>query len=132
MAIPSDKKKSYEEVFNIEIEGWCYGVSNYPGEIYPGLVHLIIKELAPTLKAVIDKGVIIDIVDISKRFSKAAKFLVHEKEITFSLLAQLPNPNLLSEEAQFTMAQSLDKVEQTYSGVLARLERRWVLERQAA
>ena len=67
---PDHKKKNYEQVFNIEVDGWCYGIANYPGEIYPGLVHLVIREVAPTLKIVIEKGVVYDIVDISRKISQ--------------------------------------------------------------
>ncbi|NDC39025.1 MAG: hypothetical protein EBZ48_13410 [Proteobacteria bacterium] len=124
------KSWSYEEVFNVEIDGWCYGIENYPGEFYPNLVHLIIREMKPMLKGVLEKGVVFNIVGIAEKMAKASKYRVHEKELAFSILAQLPNPSELSEDGQYAMAQVLDKVEQVYEGVLERLERRWSADKR--
>jgi hypothetical protein len=120
---------TYEEVFQVQIDGWCYGIENYPGEFYPNLVHIIIREMKDMLKAALQRGVTFDVVEIAQKFAKASKFRIHEKEVAFSLLAQLPNPASLNEDGQYTMAQVLDRVEQTYGGVLERLERRWGMDR---
>lgn len=119
----------FDEIFAIEIEGWCYGIQNYPGEIFSGLIHAMVKELRPSLQAAIEHNVLFDILAISKKFSRAAKYLVHEKEIAFSILAQLPNPSDLDEDRQFIMAQIIDQVEQAYGGALDRLQRKWSYER---
>ncbi len=119
----------FDEIFAIEIEGWCYGIQNYPGEIFSGLIHAMVKELRPSLQAAIEHNVLFDILAISKKFSRAAKYLVHEKEIAFSILAQLPNPSELDEDRQFIMAQIIDQVEQAYGGALDRLQRKWSYER---
>lgn len=123
---------TYEEVFNVEIDGWCYGVENYPGEFYPNLVHLIIREMKGMFKAALEKAVVFDVVEISQKFSKASKYRIHEKEVAFSILAQLPRPSELGEDGQYAMAQVLDKVEQVHSGVLERLERRWGADKRHA
>jgi len=125
-------KDRYDEIFAIEIEGWCYGISTFPGEIFRGLVHRVIKELNPSFKAAVEHNVVFDILDISKRFSKAAKFLIHEKEVAFSILLQLPNPLTLDEDQQFVIAQIVDKVEQAYGGAIDRLQKKWYAERRAA
>jgi hypothetical protein len=126
------KSWTYEEVFQVEIDGWCYGIENYPGEFYPNLVHIIIREMKPMLKGVLEKGVVFNIIQIAEKLAKASKYRVHEKELAFSILAQLPNPSELGEDGQFAMAQVLDKVEQVYEGVLERLERRWTAARHQA
>ena len=115
----------YDEMFAIEVEGWCYGIENYPGEVFPGLIHAVIKELRPSFKAAIEHNVMYDILAIPKRVSRACKFLVHEKEIAFSILAQLPHPSQLDEDGQFIMAQIIDHVEQKYGGALERLQKKW-------
>lgn len=125
-------KDRYDEVFDIEIEGWCYGIANFPGEILPGLIHRVIKELQPSFRAAIEHNVVFDILDISKRFSKAAKFLIHEKEVAFSIMLQLPNPLTMDEDRQFIVAQIVDKVEQAYGGALERIQKRWVADKRAA
>lgn len=128
----TSERLTYEEVFNVEIDGWCYGIENYPGEFYPNLVHIIIREMKPMLKDILEKGVAFDIITIADKFTRASKHRIHEKEVAFSLLAQLPNPSDLGEDGQYAMAQILDKVESVYEGVLARLERRWSSDKRQA
>jgi len=123
---------SFEEIFRVEIDGWCYGIANYPGEIFPGLVHRVVKELANSFKSAIEHGLIFDILDISLKLSRAAKYLVDEREICFSILAQLPNPASLNEEAQYALAQVIDQAEQAHGGALERLEKKWNLEKKQA
>ena len=123
-------KGHFDEIFAIEIDGWCYGLQNYPGEIYPGLVHAVIRELAPSYRAAIEHNLVFDVLDVSKRFSRAAKYLIHEKEVCFSILAQFPNPATLDEEGQYVLAQLIDQVEQHHGGALARLQRKWAWERE--
>jgi len=122
----------YDEVFDFEIEGWCYGITNYPGEVHAALVHSVVKELAGSFRMAIECNVIFDVLDISMRLSRAAKYLVDEREIAFSILSQLPNPISLGEEGQFVLGQIVDQVEQSYGGALERLERKWSLERRRA
>jgi len=123
-------KEHIDELFSIEIDGWCYGIQNFPGEIYPGLVHAVIRELAPSFRVALDHSHIFDVIDVSKRISRAAKYLVHEKEICFSILAQLPNPSILDEEGQYELAQLIDQVEQKHGGALVRLQKKWAWERK--
>jgi hypothetical protein len=123
-------KGHFDEIFSIDIDGWCYGVQNYPGELFPGLVHAVIRELAPTFRGALEHNFVFDILDVSKRISRAAKFLVHEKEICFAILAHLPNPTTLEEEAQYTLAHVIDQVEQHYGGALTRLQKKWAWERE--
>jgi hypothetical protein len=131
MAIPIRDK--FDEVFEIEMSGWCYGIEKYPGEIFSGLIHAVIRELAPSFKAAIEHNYAFKVLDLASRVSKAAKYLIHEKEIAFSILAQLPSPATLpTEDAQFTLAQVIDQVEQAYGGALERLQRKWSYERRKA
>ena len=123
-------KEHIDELFSIEIDGWCYGVQNFPGEIYPGLVHAVIRELAPSFRVALDHEYAFDVLDVSKRISRAAKYLVHEKEICFSILAQLPNPSVLDENGQYTLAQIIDQAEQKHGGALSRLQKKWAWERK--
>lgn len=119
----------YDEVFNAEVDGWCYGITNYPGEIFPGLVHRIVGELAPSFLAAIEHNVVFDVLDISLKLSRAAKYLVDEREICFVILAHLPNPNELDEDRQFILAQIIDQAEQAYGNAVERLEKKWAVEK---
>ncbi len=120
----------YDEIFKIEMDGWCYGIQNYPGEIFAGLIHAVVKEISPAFKLAIQHHYAFDALELSQKLSKAAKYLVHEKEIAFSIMAQLPTPFELDEDGQFIMAQIVDKVEAAYGGVIERLERKWSFERE--
>lgn len=122
----------FDEIFAIEMDGWCYGIQNYPGEIFPGLIHSVVKELAPSFRAAVEHNYVFNILDLSQKISKAAKFLIHEKEICYSVLAQLPHPGTLDEEGQFVLAQIIDQAEQAYGGILDRMKRKWDTERKKA
>lgn len=124
--------ESFEEIFAVEIDGWCYGIANYPGEIFPGLIHRVVKELANSFKAAVEHNVVFDILDVSLKLSRAAKYLVDEREICFGILAQLPNPSTLDEDGQFTLAQIIDQAEQAHGGALERLEKKWKLDKKRA
>ena len=126
------KEATYEEIFKIELEGWCYGIANYPGEIFPGLVHRVIKELSSSFRRALEHHIAFDILDISMKLSKASKYLIDEREICFSILAQFPHPSNFDEEAQFSMSRVIDQVEQAYGGALERLEQKWAFEKEAA
>jgi hypothetical protein len=118
-------KNRYDEVFQIEIDGWCFGITNYPGEVSPQIVHRIIRELASGFQSAIEHNVVFDINDLAARFSKAARYLIHEKELAFAIIAQLPNPATLLEEQQCVLGLVIDKVEQVYPGALESFYKRW-------
>lgn len=118
-------KNRYDEVFQIEIDGWCYGLTNYPGEISAGMIHRIIRELSISFEAAIQHNVAFNILDMAAKFSKAAKYLIHEKEVAFAILSQLPNPVLLDEEQQCVLALVVDQVEKAYGGAIERFQKRW-------
>lgn len=122
----------FDEIFSIEIDGWCYGIQNYPGEIFPGLVHAVVRELMPSFRAAIDHNVVFDILALSKKMCRATNFRVKEKEIAFGVLAHLPNPSELDENGQYILAQIIDQVEQAYGGALERLQRKWAQDRREA
>ena len=75
---------------------------------------------------------VFNILDLSLKLSRAAKYLVSEREIAFGILGELPNPFNLGEDEQFVIAQIVDQVEQAYGGVLDKLSKKWraELERQ--
>lgn len=125
-------KNKYDEIFEVEIDGWCYGISNFPGEIHAAIVFRVIGELAPAFRTAVESNVIFDVLDVATRLSRAAKYLVHEKEIAFGILAHLPSPASIDEDGKFILAQLVDQVEQAYGGALERLQRKWMWEKQKA
>jgi hypothetical protein len=125
-------KNRYDEVFEIEIDGWCFGLTNYPGEISAPVVHRIIRELATSFQAAIDHNVVFNIIQIAGKFSEAARFLIHEQEIAMAIVAQLPNPATLLEEQQCVLGLVIDQVEQAYPGALENFYKRWQIGVKAA
>ena len=47
-------KGHYDEVFDIEIEGWCYGITHFPGEVTEALIYRVIKEITPAFCKAVD------------------------------------------------------------------------------
>jgi hypothetical protein len=116
------------ELFEIEVKSWCYGLEKYPGEIYSGLVHAVIKEVSFVFIGAIKHNYPFDILDTASRLSEAAKFLVPEKEIVFSMLGHFPAPNSLTEDQQLVMKRIIDQVDKKFGNAHARLEKRWKSE----
>lgn len=118
-------KERYNEVFEIEINGWCFAITNFPGEISPELIHYIIRELAIGFHAAIEHNVVFNVVDIAGKLSQAARYLVLEKELVFSIVAQLPNPNVLEPEQLDVLEEILRIVENAYPGTIDSFNDRW-------
>lgn len=125
-------KDRYDEVFEIEIDGWCFGLANYPGEVSAPIVHRIIRELATSFHAAIEHNVVFNVLELASKFSEAARFLIHEQEIALAIVAQLPNPATLLEEQQCVLGLVIDQVEQAYPGALENFYNRWQIGVKAA
>jgi hypothetical protein len=125
-------KDRYDEVFEIEIDGWLFGLANYPGEISPQVIHRIIRELATSFHLAIEHLVVFNVLQMANRFSEAARFLIHEQELAMAIVAQLPNPATLDEDQQLVLGMVIDQVEQAYPGALASFYNRWKIGRKAA
>jgi hypothetical protein len=123
-------KGRFDEIFQIEIEGWCYGIEHFPGEVSAGLIHRVVRELTDSFAAAITHLYAFNVLDIADQLSRAAKYLVDEKQIVFSILAQLPNPIGLENEEKFILAQIVDVAEQAYGGAIERLQKKWTFEVQ--
>ena len=122
-------KDRYDEVFAVEIDGWCYGISNFPGEISAPLVYRIVKELNTAFREAIEHHYAFDLLELSAKIARAAKYLVDEKEIAFCILAQFPEPEAFEQGAQYVLAEIVDQVERSYGGAIERLKAKWAWER---
>ena len=125
-------ENGFNEIFDIEIEGWCFGITQYPGEIFPGLIHNVIKEMAPSFKAAVEHLYEFDILNAALQISKACKYIVHEKEIAFSILVQLPHPSTVTEEGKSILTRIVNQVEQEHGGAVVRMEKRWATQLRGA
>jgi hypothetical protein len=122
----------YDEVFKIEMDGWCFGIANYPGEVSPSVLHRIIREFSASFQAAIEHNVAFNIIDIADQMSQSARRLIHPKEIALAMVAQLPNPAVLSEDQQCVLGQIIDTVDKSQPGALDSFYRRWNLSVQDA
>lgn len=128
--VSADSAKRYASVFPIEVECWCYGMINFPGQLYPKLVHRVVKEMSPIFKAAIESMYVFDLFDTAKKISEASNQVVTERQAVFAILANLPMPFDLDEEALHTLGQVVDQAEQQYGGVLEQMEELWKRESQ--
>ena len=118
-------KNSYHEVFRHEIEAYTEALENYPGEIFPELVFRVVRELESSFVEAINHQYPFDILTVSRELARAAKFLVHEKDIAFCILSVLPPPSKFPEDAQYCLGQIVDQVEQAHGGALERMHKKW-------
>src|SRR5262249_45856972 len=118
-------KGNFDEIFLTEFEGWCYGLQNFPGEVFGALVHRLVSELAPLFVNAIRNNFVFDLGESARKLSKAAKYLIPEKEVAFSILAHIPHPREFDEDGQYVIAMIVDQAEAKYGGALERLERKW-------
>lgn len=125
----NDSAQRYAEVFPVEIDCWCYGISNFPGELYPKLIYRVVKEMAPTFRASIDNGYVFDIFETAKKLFTSSRGVIPEVHVVYAILANLPMPFELEEESQFVLAQIIDQAEQVYGGIVEQMEEVWRRER---
>jgi hypothetical protein len=123
-------RNQYSEIFDIEMAGWCHGIERYPGEIFPGLIHVVVKELKPNIRTAIEKGYAFSLLDLSEKFLKSAKYAIEEEEMIFSFLNQLPSPLDLNSEEQQTLTAIIQPAEIKFGKVIERLKKKWKLELQ--
>ena len=119
----------YQRIFQIEIDGFCHGIRNYPGEIYDELVHIIIEDLADSVLLAIKDGYSFNLLTVAEKICEATKFRISAEGTVAKLLSILPHPGKLSEDEQFVLAQIIDGVDRIIPGTLDRLQWEW---RQAA
>ena len=119
-------EQNEQDKFDTEIQAWCYGLEKYPGEVYPALVHAVIKEMSPHFLLAVKKGIVFDPAKIAERICQSARYLVHDKEVVFSILARLPKPDSLHSQAEVaTLTEIVKEAEKTYEGTIERMKKRW-------
>lgn len=108
-------------------------LSRFRGEIDARRVHAIVFELVrPVLERAIRLHQWADLDGASLPMSKAAKYLVHEKEIAFTMAFQLPDPRTLDAEGLRAFGRTVNALEGKYGGVESRVARMWVLDVKTA
>jgi len=116
---------SFGELFELELKCWCHGLAQVEGTVEVNVLRKVIQEFAPVLKEAIENHYLFDLINITKRLIQASRCRVSEKEIAFYILSQLPLPSELHQSQVKVLKQAVGKLEQTYMGAHARLERKW-------
>ncbi len=115
-----------KEIFDVEIEGWCYGLRNYPGEVYTELVSCVLDEVSPCFKAALEVGYAFNVLDIAEKFVEAGHYIVDHYTITKLICQKLPNPSKIEDEDElYVVANILDKIESQYVGIHVVMENFW-------
>ena len=111
---------SYAEIFPIEIEGWCRGIENFPGELSPLTIKRIVFQLQPAFLMAFESGLQVDLVAIARQFSVAARGVVALREVLEWLVEALPGPNGLSVDSLYSIADALGQANSSLPGLLDR------------
>jgi hypothetical protein len=130
MSSQDDSEKTlYERVFPLELQSWYQAVTDFGGEVNEDFVYDVLELLYPSFKKALSLGMVFDVLEISLKLTKAAKYLVDERLIAFKILNSLPHPSKLSEDEQYALAQIIEIAEKQYKGTLAYMERKWQQEK---
>ena len=115
-----------KKTFDNEIESWCYGLRNYPGEIYTELISALFDEIAPSFHEMIKTGQPFNVLEIAEKFVEASHYIIDHYTITKLICQKFPNPNNLTDmDMLYTIAQMLDEIEKQYVGFQEVMERFW-------
>jgi hypothetical protein len=120
----------YQRLFPLEIQSWHEAITKFGGEVNDEFVYDVLEIVNPAFRKALSCSIVFDVIDISTKFTKAAKYLVDERIVAFKILGSLPDPLDLNENEQYTLAQIIDLVDKQYKGTLAYLERKWVIDRK--
>ena len=116
---------SFEEVFEIELKCWCYGLERVDEAVDASVLHKVIKEFSPVLKEAVQREYEFSIVDVAMRFVTAAKCKNLLREIVYYIASHLPAPFELSETEKQTLQRIIITAERKYQGINKRYETKW-------
>ena len=116
-----------QDIFDLDIQAWCYGLKNYPGQINTDLVAAVLNEVAPCFKEALKANLQFRVVDIAEQFVEASHYVVDHYTITKLICQSFPNPNDLSDDMDelYLIANILDEIEGQYVGFHTVMENYW-------
>lgn len=117
--------KSFEEIFEIELKCWCFGISNSNEKLDQKLLHRILKEFSNIFRESIENLYEFDLIQTSKRLIVAGNCDIPEREVVFHILSYLPTPCELTKEQNEVLNNIVTKVENIYGGAFERLAKKW-------
>ncbi|HMO18316.1 MAG TPA: hypothetical protein PKA63_06345 [Oligoflexia bacterium] len=121
---------SFEEIFNIELTCWCFGISHTSETVDHKVLHRIIKEFSSVFRESIENLYQFDILKTSRTLIEAGKCNATEQEIAFYILSYLPTPCELTKEQNEILQKIVQQVEDAHGGAFDRVMKKWEASRQ--
>ncbi|HMO02299.1 MAG TPA: hypothetical protein PKD37_06415 [Oligoflexia bacterium] len=115
----------YDEVFEIEVAGWCYGLEHYPSGVTKELAYAVIKELAPSFRKAIESFFAFDLISVADRFAKSSQGAINVNEAALCILSLLPNPTTLEANCVGVLGEIIESAESVIPGVGEKLQSKW-------
>jgi hypothetical protein len=114
--LPRSRKIATAADLGAEIDEMCLALKSYPGEIYFDLPFYVVAGHAGMFKEAIEQGLALDVLDLSVQLTKAAKYLVHEKDVTTFIYVNLPPAASIAPTKRPFLTRIVDQIEEQYSG----------------
>lgn len=113
-----------EKLFSLEIESWCHGLAQFQEPVSPKLMYALVQEMSGTFLAAVSAHYAFDLVGVAKRLHTVSDGIVNEKELTFYILAHLPNPSILNSECLAVFKSIVARAQNIYPDVVKKFESR--------
>lgn len=96
------------------IDDWIAALAAFPAEVSLDLVNFVSSACSDAYLEASSKGIVGSVIEDSKRLSKAAKYLVHEKDIALMIAARLATPGDSAPASVGTRAAMIRQVRDAY------------------
>jgi hypothetical protein len=124
---PEPRKLTFAEIFELEINAWCYGLANFPGEMSIALVYSVLRELIPLFHAAVRHETVANLPLFGRMLTRVSDYKISPVEACFSTMVLYMNP--FDDEGRWinTILATVTEVERVYpdAGLLTRLARKW-------
>ena len=126
------QREDVENVFRLDIDSWCYGLSRFSGNLTPKLIHALIREMSGSFLYAVENLYAFSVVRVAQRLHEVSENIVNEKELAFHIIACLPNPSILSPERFAVFEEIIEQVNRVYPDVVQKFQSRLANSRSKA
>ena len=128
----TSQKDDPENIFRLDIDSWCYGLSRFSGNITPKLIHALIREMSGTFLYAIKNQYAFSVVSVAKCLHEASEGAANLKELALHIIACLPNPSILDEKQLTVFEEIIAQANRIYPDVVHKFESRLAKSRAKA
>lgn len=122
---PPQDTRAFISQFDLEVESWVHGLWKFPGEVFPGLVQNVLKEMLVLWHVAVERSCPFPIARISRRMAQALGQLVSEEEVILGLCALLPHPWYVAALPRITLALIVEQAAERSPGLALRMRESW-------